>query len=212
MSLKIESFELPPIGTQCYLVSSPHTGGIAVFDAPLNAYATAERFAVKLGYKVEGLYFTHGHWDHTLDGGRFNLAEIPTFAHDGDRAFYENPQTMSAFTIPGLPMPPVKIDTWLKDGERLSILGRPVEIRHVPGHSKGSILYWFSDDGFAVSGDALFNGSVGRTDFPGCSMEELSQSIKDRIYTLPDSTTLYPGHGPATSVGDEATGNPYVNR
>lgn len=212
MSLDIQSFELPPIGTQCHVLLNAETQSIAVFDAPLNAYATVERLAVRDGYRIEGLYLTHGHWDHTLDGARFNVAEVPVHAHAADKEFLRNPQSMSAFSIPGMPMPPVKVDRWLEAGERLEIAGRPVEIRHVPGHSPGSILYWFIEDKVAVSGDALFNGSIGRTDFPGCSFEELAESIKGQIYTLPDETRLYPGHGPATSVGAEAAGNPFVTR
>jgi glyoxylase-like metal-dependent hydrolase (beta-lactamase superfamily II) len=85
-------------------------------------------------------------------------------------------------------------------------------VRHVPGHSQGSLLFWFKEDAFAISGDAVFSGSIGRTDFPGCSFEQLEHSIRTQIYTLPDATVLYPGHGPATSVGAEASGNPFVRR
>ncbi|NDV62732.1 MBL fold metallo-hydrolase [Puniceicoccales bacterium CK1056] len=212
MEVEIRSFELPPIGTQCYTVINPAKGVFAVFDAPLNAYATMERLAVETGYRLEGLYFTHGHWDHTLDGARFNMEGIPAFAHADDREFFENPESMASYSIPGLPMPAVKIQTWLEAGQSIEIAGRPVEVRHVPGHSPGSILYWFSEDKFAVSGDALFNGSIGRTDFPGCSFDQLAQSIRKQIYSLPGETIIYPGHGPETTVGVEASDNPFVAR
>jgi glyoxylase-like metal-dependent hydrolase (beta-lactamase superfamily II) len=119
---------------------------------------------------------------------------------------------MASYSIPGLEMPPVQVDTWLDDGQEIEIVGRPVQIRHVPGHSPGSILFWFKEDGFAVSGDAIFCGSIGRTDFPGCSFEQLAYSIKKNIYSLPDETILYPGHGPETSVKGEALTNPFVQR
>jgi glyoxylase-like metal-dependent hydrolase (beta-lactamase superfamily II) len=212
MSIAVQSFELPPIGTQCYVVSNTETQEMAVFDAPLNAWATVEALAAKSGYRVSGLYLTHGHWDHTLDGQKFNLASVPTFAHAEDRLFYETPEIMATFSVPGLEMPPVEIGTWLEDGQRITIVGRTVEVRHVPGHSPGSILFWFVDDKVAISGDALFSGSIGRTDFPGCSFEQLANSIKKQIYTLPDDTTVYPGHGPETSVGQEAVRNPFVTR
>ena len=109
-------------------------------------------------------------------------------------------------------MPPVKIDSWLEHGQRIKIIGREVEVRHVPGHSPGSVLFWFVNDKVAITGDALFSRSIGRTDFPGCSFEQLSNSIKNHIYTLPDDTVVYPGHGPETSVGEEANGNPFVLR
>lgn len=212
MSLEIRSFELPPIGTQCYAILDLERQELVVMDAPLNAFATIERLSVETGFRIVGLYFTHGHWDHTLDGGRFNQAGVPTFAHAGDKDFYEQPDVMASYSIPGLPMPPVAIDHWLEGGTDITILGRTVGLRHVPGHSPGSLLYWFPEDGFAISGDALFQGSIGRTDFPGCSFEQLESSIRSQIYTLPDETVLYPGHGPKTTVGEEARNNPFVNR
>jgi hydroxyacylglutathione hydrolase len=212
MDLDLRSFELPPIGTQCHVVIDPARAALAVFDAPLNALATVERLAVQSGCRIEGLYLTHGHWDHTLDGARFNARGLPVHAHAGDRMFFENPGSMAAFAIPGMDMPAVAVDSWLEDGQRISVLGRPVEVRHVPGHSPGSILYWFVEDQFAISGDAVFNGSIGRTDFPGCSFEQLAGAIRERVYTLPDATILYPGHGPQTTVGAEAAHNPFVTR
>lgn len=212
MELEIRSFELPPIGTQCHVVMNPAEAVMAVFDAPLNAYATVERLAVQSGMRIGGLYFTHGHWDHTLDGARFNAAGVPAFAHAADREFFENPQCMASYSIPGMPMPAVEIGRWLEAGERIEIAGRPVEVRHVPGHSPGSVLYWFIHDKIAITGDALFNGSIGRTDFPGCSFEQLAAAIRAQVYTLPDDTILYPGHGPETSVKAEAGANPFVKR
>jgi glyoxylase-like metal-dependent hydrolase (beta-lactamase superfamily II) len=212
MSLEVQSFELPPIGTQCYAVINPSSQEIAVFDAPLNAWPTIERVAVKTGYTVTGLYFTHGHWDHTLDGSRFNEAGIETYAHLADRLLFQSPDVMTSYSIPGLAMPPVQIGEWLEHRQRLQIAGAQAEVRHVPGHSPGSIMFWFPDDAMAISGDAIFNRSIGRTDFPGCSFEQLAESIRSQVFTLPDSTVLYPGHGPETSVGAEATGNPFVNR
>ncbi len=212
MSIEIESFELPPIGTQCYLLSNPSRQEFAVFDAPLNAWPTVERYAVRSGYTLTGLYFTHGHWDHTLDGWLFNQADVPCHAHKGDDFLFEKPGIMASFSIPGVEMRPCRIQEWLQDSFRIEIAGRPVEVRSVPGHSPGSILYWFVEDGLAITGDALFNGSVGRTDFPGCSFELLRDSILNRIYTLPDETVLYPGHGPETTVGREAASNPFVRR
>jgi glyoxylase-like metal-dependent hydrolase (beta-lactamase superfamily II) len=210
MSLEIRAFELPPIGTQCYVVINPQRAILAVVDAPLNAYATVERLSVQNGYTVEGLYLTHGHWDHTLDAHKFAQAGYSVYGHNGDQQLFENPSCMSGYAIPGLTMEPVGVTHWLEDGQELEIVGSAVQVRHVPGHSAGSVLFWFKDEGFAMSGDAIFNGSVGRTDFPGCSFEELEHSIQRKIYTLPKSTRLYPGHGLETSVAAEINGNPYV--
>ena len=177
MSLEIQSYELPPIGTQCYVVANDATQELAVFDAPLNGWATVEALAVRTGYRIAGLWFTHGHWDHTLDGKRFEEAGIPIYGHIGDRLFYETPEIMASHSMPGLKMLPVNVGTWLEHGQVIEIVGRPVEVRHVPGHSPGSILYWFKEDGFAIVGDAIFQGSIGRTVFPNCSFNDLEAAI-----------------------------------
>lgn len=210
--LSVEILELPPLGTNCYILASEATQQVAVFDAPLNAYASVEKRLVESGYGLEGVYYTHGHWDHMLDGHRFqaNGVVAESYGHAGDRGFFEDPGCMRAFALPGLSMEPMRIDHWLEAGQELEILGKVVEVRHVPGHSPGSILYWFREDGFVVSGDALFRGGVGRTDFPGCSFGELAASIRNEIYSLPEETVVYPGHGPATHVGEEKRSNPFV--
>ncbi len=212
MSLTIEIFELPPIGTNCYAVSTGDGDGVAVFDAPLDAWSSVTAYCDRKQLRIEGLYFTHGHWDHTLDGSKFSEAGIAIHAHPKDRMFFETPDIMASYSIPGMEMPPVQVTRWLEHGQRLQILGREVEVRHVPGHSPGSILFWFVEDNVAISGDAIFQGSIGRTDFPGCSFQQLASSIKENIYTLPDETIIYPGHGPQTTVASEAHANPFVTR
>jgi glyoxylase-like metal-dependent hydrolase (beta-lactamase superfamily II) len=107
-------------------------------------------------------------------------------------------------------MEPVTVDRWLADGELLEALGERVEVRHVPGHCPGSLLFYFPGRGVAFGGDALFRESVGRTDLPGGDHEALMRSIRTRIYTLADETTVFPGHGGPTSVGHEKENNPYV--
>lgn len=209
-TLSVEILELPPLGTNCYVLASEESQRLAVFDAPLNAFKSVETRQVRSGYELEGLYFTHGHWDHMLDGHHFQSAGTETFGHEADREFFEDPACMRAFALPGLGMEPVRIDHWLQAAQDLEILGRPVEIRHIPGHSAGSVLFWFREDGFVISGDALFRGGVGRTDFPGCSFGELAASIRNEIYSLPDETIVYPGHGPETTVGEEKRRNPFV--
>jgi glyoxylase-like metal-dependent hydrolase (beta-lactamase superfamily II) len=105
---------------------------------------------------------------------------------------------------------PIRVDHWLTPGECWEALGAPVECRHVPGHCPGNVLFYFSSLGAAFVGDALFAGSVGRTDLPGGSAATLAESIRSQIYTLPDATVVYPGHGPSTRVADEKATNPFV--
>jgi len=208
--MEVICHELPPIGTNVYLLVDADRAECAVVDAPLNAFATVETLLVRRGLKLVALLMTHGHWDHMLDGARFNEFGTPVYAHAADRFMFETPESMAAYSIPGLRMPAMKIDHWVEDGQRIEVMGRQVEVRHVPGHSPGSVLFWFEADGVAFCGDAVFRGSVGRTDLPLGSFEALESAIRQRIYTLPAATRLYPGHGPHTRVADEAANNPFV--
>jgi glyoxylase-like metal-dependent hydrolase (beta-lactamase superfamily II) len=108
----------------------------------------------------------------------------------------------------GIKVDPVAVDRWVAQGDRLTALGLEFEVRHVPGHCPGNILFQVGRSAFV--GDALFAGSVGRTDLPGGDRAELEASIRTQIYTLPDETKVYPGHGPATTVGQEKATNPHV--
>jgi glyoxylase-like metal-dependent hydrolase (beta-lactamase superfamily II) len=131
-------------------------------------------------------------------------------AHADDKILLETPGVMEVFLPSTIKLEPVRVDRWLTQGETFSALGRVWEVRHVPGHCPGSVLFWCAAEGLAFSGDAIFQGSVGRTDFPGGSMKRLEESIRTQIYTLPDATILYPGHGDATTVAAEKAGNPFV--
>ena len=110
-----------------------------------------------------------------------------------------------------LGLQPVKIDHWVEPGGRLAALGAEAEVRHVPGHCPGNVLFYFATARMAFVGDALFAGSIGRTDLPGGDFEQLERSIREQIYTLPGATTIHPGHGPATTVHEEMAHNPYVS-
>lgn len=102
------------------------------------------------------------------------------------------------------------VDIALKDGETLYLGKEPVKVISVPGHSPGSIALYCPESGFVITGDALFCGSIGRTDLPGGNHATLIRSVTDRLLTLPDSTTVLPGHGPETTVGEEKRSNPYL--
>ncbi len=210
MNLEIRDFELPPIGTNAYLVIDREASTCVVVDAPLNAFATVERILVKEGLKLEALLLTHGHWDHMLDGWRFNEFGTPVYAHAADRMLLSEPALMTAFSLPGLEMKPVEVSHWVEQGQKLNLLGREVEVREVPGHCPGSVLYGFLDDKVAFSGDALFRDSIGRYDLPGGDFDTLKVSIQSQIYTLPGEIRIFPGHGPETTVARERTSNPFV--
>jgi glyoxylase-like metal-dependent hydrolase (beta-lactamase superfamily II) len=207
----IEFKELPPIGTNAYALIDLERAECVIIDAPEACYGWAQEMAKKHRCKIVALILTHGHWDHILDAHLFASAGIPTYGHLDDKRFYETPELMTSYAIPGLEMKSVAINHWVAGGDMIELLGTQMEIRHVPGHCPGNVLIYLASEGWAIVGDAIFAGSVGRYDLPGGDFKVLENSIKTQIYSLPDETTLYPGHGSKTTVGAEKRDNPYVH-
>lgn len=203
----VQTLPLGPVQTNAFLVT--HGARAFLVDAPAGCAPAVEGLLGESGAELEALLLTHGHWDHTTDAHLFTDWDVPIYGHEGDRHFFDSPQVMAAFTVPGVPLRPAGVTDWLT-GETLEIAGLEVEVRHVPGHAPGNVLFYLHGKGVAFVGDVIFARGVGRFDLPGGDFEVLSRSIREQVYTLPDDTILYPGHGPATTVGEEKAGNPYV--
>lgn len=199
-----------PLQTNAYLLTEPALGEAVLIDAPGGIWPLVAPRLQADGCKLSQLWITHGHWDHIQDAAIvIREAGGPrVLAHAADRPLLETPALMLAFLGREISIDPVKVDAWVGEGDRVEALGQTFEVRHVPGHCPGNIL--FHVHGAAFVGDALFAGSVGRTDLPGGNRAELEEAIRTRIYPLPDETIVYPGHGPATTVGREKATNPYV--
>jgi hydroxyacylglutathione hydrolase len=201
-----------PISTNAYLLTSPATGAAVLVDAPEGIWALVEPLLKKEGCRLTHLLLTHGHWDHTQGAAEVvRRTGAQVFAHSADRPLIETPEVMRPLLLPGLVVEPVAVDRWLADGETLELLGEKVKVSHVPGHSFGSLMFHFERPASAFSGDVLFQGSVGRSDLPGGDFATLEHSIRSRLYTLPDATTIYPGHGEPTTIGEEKIHNPHVS-
>jgi hydroxyacylglutathione hydrolase len=209
--MKIHVLPSGPIETNAYLLTDAARGEAVLVDAPGGIWALVEPILARENCKLTELWLTHGHWDHTQDAAKVVRATgAKTRGHPDDKSFFELPQIMSAFLSSRITLEPLAIDVWVGQGDRFDALGQPVEVRHVPGHCPGNVLFYFEKQGAALVGDALFAGSVGRTDLPGGSREVLVTAIREQIYTMPDETVVYPGHGPDTTVGTEKASNPYV--
>ncbi|MFT3781189.1 MAG: MBL fold metallo-hydrolase [Nibricoccus sp.] len=215
--MKIHVIPAGIIQTNAYLLTAPERGEAVLIDAPGEIWAEIEPLLTESNCRLTELWLTHGHWDHMQGGAEVvRKTGAKVSAHRDDQPMIETPEIMSRFMGEDLGLEAVKVDRWIAQGDRLKALGADVEVRHVPGHCPGNVLFYFGGNketnapGAAFVGDALFAGSVGRTDLPGGSMAQLERSIRGQIYTLPDDTLVFPGHGPRTTVGHEKQTNPYV--
>ncbi len=200
-----------PIQTNAYLLTAPERGEAVLIDAPGGIWGLIAPQLAEEGVTLTALWLTHGHWDHMQGAAEVIRQAGPrVLAHADDRMLFETPQIQEGFMGESLGLEAVAVDQWVAHGDTLEALGLPVDVRHVPGHCPGNVMFVLPTAGAAFVGDAIFAGSIGRTDLPGGSMAELEKSIREQIYTLPDEMVLLPGHGPATSVGNEKQGNPYV--
>ena len=201
-----------PIQTIGYLLTEAKTGEAILVDAPGGILDKIKPLLAKEGCVLKELWLTHGHWDHTQDSAKVKRETGALVrAHPADRNLIETPHLMEEFMGAKMGLEPVAVDTWVGPGDRIKALGREFEVRHVPGHCPGNILFYEPGAKSALVGDALFNRGVGRWDLPGGNYELLAKSIREQIYTLPDDTIVFPGHGPRTTVGEEKAGNPYVS-
>lgn len=206
--MEIHALPSGHIATNAYLLTNASRGEAMLIDAPEGVFEQVNEIVAEKKCRLVALLITHAHWDHIGDAARIQAAGVPLSLHEADRRFLEQPQIQAPFAIPGVRLEPARIDRVLADGEKLELLGHTFEVRHVPGHCPGNVLFHLVAGGIAFVGDALFRGAYGRTDLPGANHRQLQQSVRDKIFTLPDATTLAPGHGPTTTVADEKRGNP----
>lgn len=209
--MKIHVLPSGPIQTNGYLLTEPKLGEAVLVDAPGGIMAKVGPLLEREGCKLTELWLTHGHWDHMQEAAAVKRATgARVRAHRADQALIETPEIMEDFMGAKMGLEGVKVDAWVEPGDRLQALGRAFEVRHVPGHCPGNVLFYQAETRVALVGDALFNGGVGRWDLPGGDYDLLARSIREQIYTLPDETTVLSGHGERTTVGVEKETNPYV--
>jgi glyoxylase-like metal-dependent hydrolase (beta-lactamase superfamily II) len=205
--LRVEQLSLGPMGTNCYVVRPDAGSGEAAVVDPSGDATELRLTLARLGTRCAGILVTHGHWDHLL--GVADLAEgtgAKVHMAEGERMLLESPPPI---TPPGITLRPYAPDVLLSGGETVSVAGIDFDVLAVPGHSPAHLAY--HADGCLFSGDVLFAGSVGRTDFPGSDWDTLVSSIRMLVDALPAETVVYPGHGPITTLGDELAGNPFLS-
>jgi glyoxylase-like metal-dependent hydrolase (beta-lactamase superfamily II) len=218
MPLIRESFPVGPLGCNCSIVADPDTRQALVVD-PGDQAPDILAALQRLGVQAVKLVHTHAHFDHVLGTGAVAAATgAEVLIHAGDRWLYDNVELQARFfglplpSPPPLPPPPTRE---LAGDEVLPFGNREARVLHTPGHTPGSSCFFLERGGetpLLFAGDTLFRHSVGRTDLWGGSFEQLATSIRERLFALPDDTLVIPGHGPATSIGAEREGNPFVGK
>jgi glyoxylase-like metal-dependent hydrolase (beta-lactamase superfamily II) len=162
---------------------------------------------------IVGILLTHGHIDHTGGAGKLAAGSgAVTYVHPDDDYLTLHPteqlRLMFGMTPPGSYELPDRIED-LEHGLKLNFPGISLEVRHTPGHTPGHCCFYWEDEGTLFSGDQLFAGSIGRTDLPGGSFQQLVESMRDHVMTLSDDVLVLPGHGPETTIGREREMNPF---
>ncbi len=205
--LQLEILQLGMIMTNCYLVINRETKEALIIDPADEAERIGQRIAA-LAAKPCAVLLTHGHFDHigAADALR-DVYGIPVLAMDREQEILENPgKNLSVNYGAGFT---VKADRFLKDGEEFSLAGFEIQVLHTPGHTAGGACYYLPEEGVLFSGDTLFCGTVGRTDLPTGSMAQIRDSLHKKLFTLPDDTEVFPGHGESTDLSYEKQYNPY---
>jgi len=203
----VDRYELGPIGTNCYVVRSERGAAEATVVDPSGDAATIRLELAGMSAACAGILVTHTHWDHIL--GLAELAEgtgVTVYGPEVELDVFENPGRYYAGL--GVALRAWTPDVLLSGGEEIEVAGVPFEVVAVPGHSPGHLAYY--SDGVLLSGDVLFQGSVGRTDLPKGDWDTLLESIRALVDRFPPDTVVYSGHGPPTTLEDELARNPFL--
>jgi glyoxylase-like metal-dependent hydrolase (beta-lactamase superfamily II) len=211
MPLKIHAFETGPVATYAYLVIDEETNAAVIIDAPIDSAQRIAEAAAEAGATPGALILTHTHWDHTGDAAELKrrFPEMLIYVHPNDEYRLIDPMKHTVWRLP-FEVEGVHPDRYLNDGDTIEAGGIAFRVIHTPGHTEGGICLYDEKSKLLFAGDTLFAGSVGRTDLPGGAWETLVRSIADRLLTLPDDIRVYPGHGPATTIGEERESNPFL--
>jgi hydroxyacylglutathione hydrolase len=208
MPSTVLTLPLGPLGTNCYLLGDPASGEAAVIDPGYDAPRVLAA-AARANLQIKIVLLTHAHFDH-IGGvaGVLEATHVPLALHPGDLPLLRVQGGAQAFGIEQPPCPDPDLE--LQAGQAIEVGGLRLETLFTPGHTPGHVSFYERTEGLLFDGDVLFQGSIGRTDLPGGSYDILLRSIREQLLTLPDETIVYPGHGEATTIGDERWGNPFL--
>ncbi|MCL6269494.1 MBL fold metallo-hydrolase [Sansalvadorimonas sp. 2012CJ34-2] len=207
MTMIRDTFPVGPLGCNCTIIGDPITKKGMVIDPGGDADKILEYVQAR-GLEIVALIHTHAHLDHFLASGELKeKTGAPIYLHPDDKFLWDSLEMQCRmFGVPYTPVPDP--DFWLKDDEQLCCCNGVA--MHTPGHSPGSMSFWFEDQKLLIAGDTLFRRSVGRTDLWGGDHATIEKSIRTRLYTLDEEAVVVAGHGPSTTIGEEIRGNVVV--
>ena len=211
--MKIHHLVFSPFEVNTYIVTDKSKECV-IIDPACNNKQEQEyllKFIKENNLKPVKLLNTHCHLDHVF-GNKFvcDTFNLETEASKDEEFNLDN--AANAAKLYGVQMEePYPIKKYIKEGEKIKFGFSELDILHIPGHTSGSLVFHSADEKFAIAGDVLFNGSIGRTDLPGGNYETLISQIKLKLFNLDDDTDIYPGHGPQTTVGNEKNDNPFFS-
>lgn len=208
--LNIITLSVGALETCAYIIFREGCTECAVIDPGGDANKISKKIN-ELNLDLKYIVVTHSHFDHVqaLEDLKEIYNDAKIVCHETCDKRMQSPQLNLGFMV-GVTVKTPPADLLLKDNDIVSFDGVNLKSIFLPGHAPGHMIFYSEQDNVVFSGDTLFNGSLGRTDFDGCSFNDLFSGIKDKLLTMPDETTVYPGHGPETTIGMEKAQNPFI--
>jgi glyoxylase-like metal-dependent hydrolase (beta-lactamase superfamily II) len=210
MSIKVSIVPVTPFQQNCSVLKCEATGRAAIVD-PGGEIDRILGAVEQMEARVEKILLTHGHMDHCAASKELReRLSVPIEGPHREDAFWidQLPESCRMVGLP--PADPFEPDRWLEDGDRVTVGEQTLQVIHCPGHTPGHVVFLHDGQRLAWVGDVLFQGSIGRTDFPRGNYAELVSAIRDKLFPLGDDITFIPGHGPTSSFGHERSTNPFV--
>lgn len=206
--LELQQCVLGPVYTNCYIAKNKETGEALIID-PADSPSKIELKVNAMGARPVAVLLTHGHFHHIMGVEAVREKyQIPVYACRQEEEMLREPSVNMTDQM-GKSCS-IRPDVFLDDLQVFEAAGFSIQMIHTPGHTKGSCCYYLKEEGVLFSGDTLFCGSVGRTDFPGGSASQIRDSLHRLLAALPDDTSVYPGHDTSTTIGYEKRYNPFV--
>ncbi len=207
MNYEMKHYIVGPIATNCYFMCNMDTKEMILVD-PGDQAEVLKLKITESGCTPVAILLTHGHTDHVLAVNKLREDyHVKVYAHEWEREEIEREPDAMARSLGAVEM--VKVDEYIHGEPVLDLAGFKIKVLSTPGHTVGGCCYYLEEQKILFSGDTLFNGSVGRTDFAGGSMSKLIASIEQKLFTLPEDVEVFPGHEASTTIGFEKKFNPY---